>query len=215
MDQGWKVGTILGFPVRVHPSALILVAFLLLPYLRAGAVSTAIGLVAAVGISVLMHELGHAYVIRSMGWDSVIVLHGFGGVTLSRSRPSPGQQVGISLAGPAVNLALIGVSFVLLLVFPGGALGSFFDFLFTVNLFLALFNLLPIFPLDGGQAFRAVVRIFSPAQATLYTSWVSVVLAGGLGVYGYASGSLFMAIIALFLISQNFRGLGGVGPETA
>ncbi|MDF1564620.1 MAG: site-2 protease family protein [Deltaproteobacteria bacterium] len=206
MDEGGiKVGRLLGFPVQIHPSALILGFILMMPYVRAGQGTIALYLVAAIALSILLHELGHALVIRALGWESVIVLHGFGGVTLSRSRPSPGQQIGVSLAGPAVNFALLAGAFVGLLFFSTGAVAQFLDILFMVNLFLGVFNVLPIVPLDGGQAFRSVLRIFTPRRADVAAAWVSMALTVPILAWAASQRSLFMGLIALFLVFTNWK----------
>ncbi len=204
-ESGFKVGRLLGFPVRVHPSALILGFILMMPLIRAGQGRQAIYLFAAIAIAILLHELGHALVIRALGWESVIILHGFGGVTLSKSNPTPSQQIGVSLAGPAVNFALLGGSFVGLFFFETGETARFLDITFMVNLFLGVFNVIPIFPLDGGQAFRAVLRIFTPRRADVAAAWISMALTLPILAYAASSRSLFMGIIALFLIGSNWK----------
>lgn len=205
MDEGFSVGRLLGFPVRVHPSAILLGMILVGPYLRGGMVVGALLLLLAIALAVLLHELGHAMVIRSLGWESVIVLHGFGGVTLSRSRPTPLQQIGVSLAGPAVNLALAAGAFGGLLFFPTGRVAAFLDSFLMVNLFLGLFNLLPIVPLDGGQVLRSVLRIATPRKADTVAAWVSILCAMPILAYAVRQQSLFLGLIALFLAISNWR----------
>jgi stage IV sporulation protein FB len=211
MGAGWPLGRILGFPVRVDPSALILLA--VLAFSGAG-IETAAIFIVVIAVSVLIHELGHALVIRRMGWDAEIVLHGFGGVTLSRSQPTPLQQVGISFAGPAMNLLLIAVGLLFRPLFDAGIIAVFLHYLVFVNAFLAVFNLLPIFPLDGGQAFRSLLLMVVPAKATLITAGIGMVLGVAVVAFALSRSWIFLSLIGVFLVAANFRALKGDEPAT-
>ncbi|HZT96984.1 MAG TPA: site-2 protease family protein [Chloroflexota bacterium] len=110
-------------------------------------------------VSVLIHELSHSFVAQARGLPvSTITLYVFGGVSnLTREPSSAGEEFWIAFAGPLSSIAL-GVIFGLLhqaLAKPDW-LSAIFGYLGAINLVLALFNLIPAFPLDGGRVFRAI-----------------------------------------------------------
>src|ERR1700761_6704778 len=107
----WKLGRIAGIDVFVHPTFLLL---LLLPEVRAGGVLTILQLVAIFGC-VLMHEFGHALMARRFGIETEdITLYPIGGVARLRRLPrAPGAELLITLAGPAVNFAIVGILMIL------------------------------------------------------------------------------------------------------
>jgi Zn-dependent protease len=111
-------------------------------------------------ISVVWHELAHAFVARSSGmWVQQIVLQAFGGVTLWQGRASWGDRFWITAAGPFASALLCGLAFILLDALPISP-NSFWaislDGLYRLNLWLTVFNLLPIYPLDGGMMLQSV-----------------------------------------------------------
>ena len=138
-----------GFPIRIHLSFLLLLGFVMLS--MGGLVGLAVVLMVAG--SVLVHELGHALVARHLGVPVAgIGLHFFGGAAeLKGLARRPGDEIAIAAAGPAVSFALAGVGYALAAL-TGVRLFGWFSF---VNLVLALFNLLPAFPSDGGRILRA------------------------------------------------------------
>jgi len=131
------------------------------------------GIVTSVGLvlSMLLHELGHALAARRCRLPvRSITFFGFGGFTdLGKQPASASQELIIALAGPAVS-AVFGTA--LLALSASSALGR-------INLLLALFNMLPIFPLDGGRALRAVLWKFSGDcdSATIQTRSLGLVIA--------------------------------------
>jgi len=203
--DGYPLGRIWGFQIRAHPSALILLIFLVLPLLRQGLFLTALLWGVALGLSVLLHELGHALVIRTQGGDAVIVLHGFGGVTLSQGLRSPTQQIVVSLAGPVMNFGLVALAYVSSGKVGTGPAAELIEYFFQANLMLGIFNILPIVPLDGGQAMRAVLLIFSPRRAIGLSAWISLIILVPILAYAVAQRSLFLGMIGLFLFVSNYR----------
>lgn len=167
-----KVGRILGFEIRVDPSWFII--FVLLAYsLSMGFFPDAVaglpelsywmlGLAASLLLfaSVLLHELSHSLVGRHYGMEiSGITLFIFGGVARLKSEPrSPRVELLMTLAGPAMSL-LLALLFWAASSLPGlGPPGAvLLGYLSFINLGLALFNLLPGFPLDGGRVVRALI----------------------------------------------------------
>lgn len=173
MQKGIRLAQVFGIDLTLDPSWFIIFAFMVWSltghYLMvysgwsfgarlALAVTTALLFFA----SVIGHELGHSLVARRLGVPvRRIILFVFGGVAeLSREPRRPRDELLIALAGPAVSLALwLGFGLVRSL---GASLGSagleaLGAWLTTINLSLALFNLIPGFPLDGGRALRALV----------------------------------------------------------
>ena len=118
-------------------------------------------------LCVLLHEFGHIFTARDFGVSTpYVTLLPIGGVAqLERIPEEPRQEFLIAIAGPLVNVAIT----ILLVVFAGAHLQckarpaidnaqiSMVDRLAAVNLFLALFNLIPAFPMDGGRVFRAAL----------------------------------------------------------
>ncbi len=176
--NGLPVARILGFEVRLHLSWILILALvtalaaerfaLLGSSLPAAAHWTAGGLVAlAVLASVLGHELGHALVARRVGLpDRPITLFFFGGAgAIELDGRDPWEEARIAAAGPATSFViaavlLLGAGLVSALAGPAMALpalvGELLLVLGVVNLLLALLNLIPAFPLDGGRLLRAV-----------------------------------------------------------
>jgi stage IV sporulation protein FB len=176
-----QAARIRGVPIRLHATFLVLVVFLvLLVGARTGGrlAVLQIGLLGAVIVCVVLHELGHALVARRYGIRPLaITLYPFGGVARFEDRPtSPGVDLRVAAAGPAVNLAL---SVALLAAAGdraldpagGGLLVAGVAILGWANLLIAGFNLLPVFPLDGGRMLRAVLQTrIGWARATVWTA---------------------------------------------
>ena len=202
--MGFKVGHLFGFPIRVDPTAIILIV--LFGTMASTPVEGAM-IVINLALAILLHELGHAFVVRGLGGDPEITLHGLGGLTTHHLSPTNGQQFVISVAGPLVNGVLAGLGFLGLafVAAPGTPLASFFFYWLWVNALLGLFNLLPIVPLDGGHALRSVLRRFLPKRADTVASWISVALATPIAAWGLANQEVFLLLIAAFLVLSNVR----------
>ena len=190
-----------GFPVRIHPSFLLIAA--LLGAGGGGDLSLVVAWVVIAGVSILLHELGHAVAFRRFGVGSRIELHAMGGVTIpvSGSGLAPGQQVAVSAAGPLTGLAvgLVVLAGVRLAGYqPDTQLGGGIvrDILFA-NIAWSLVNLLPVLPLDGGQLLAAVLRIVTRGGGEIATQVISLVTVVGVGVlavgHGYALGAALLA----------------------
>lgn len=149
VNNALSIGSILGIPIRLHISLLIAVGLLSL-FSGAGLLTV---LILAIGIfgSVALHELGHSVVARAKGgYIHEIVLYPFGGAAKIANIPSrPMDEILVALAGPAVSLALA-------LIFNQIELLRFLGFL---NGMLFFFNILPVFPMDGGRVLRAALTI--------------------------------------------------------
>ncbi len=140
----------------------------------------------ALVVAILLHELSHAAAARAFGMQGItVILGGLGGLCVYSGERRPGPELGIALAGPFSNLVLAAAIYFLP---PGvlpaeGPLLAVISSLFLWNLVLGLFNLLPIYPLDGGQALRAGgMLIGRPAPVNRFTLAVSVATAIGVVV---------------------------------
>lgn len=170
MQTGWRVGSLFNIPLYVDNSwffVVLLIAFLQGSDPRWAALVGPIGAYASglllallLFASVLAHELGHSLVARAQGITvNSIKLFLFGGIaSIERESNTPGEAFQVAIAGPAVSfflfIALTALSRVSgLPPIATGVLGS----VATTNLVLALFNLIPGLPLDGGQIFKAAV----------------------------------------------------------
>lgn len=190
-----RIATIRGIPVEVHASFLLLMAFLGMRTAAGAGIRVALVeqvFILAVFACVALHELGHAAVaVRNGVPISGITLYPFGGVARMAKRPPQGMvEVAIASAGPAVNIAIAAVLFLVAggaVLAAGGGLGArVLGMLFLANLILAGFNLLPAFPLDGGRILRGLLTIrLGWVRATVWAASVGQVAAVLLIVVGF------------------------------
>ena len=168
-------------------------------------------------VSVLAHELGHAFTGRAFGLTPTITLHGLGGLTSwTRGRAvGPGRSLLISIAGPAVGL-LVGV--VLLLAALGVAVlapdyhppplaSQLFEAAVFVNVGWSIFNLVPVVPLDGGNAFRSFWALTKIGDAELVARFVSIPIAVALAIGMGVLRQPYIAILMLLYVAQNVSGI--------
>jgi len=225
ISPGLRIGRILGIPIYVHPSWMIIFVLITMSLamqftqehpqwttVQHWSVGVATSLLFFA--SVLFHELSHSVVARFYKIRVLsITLFIFGGVArLGREPAKPIQEFNIAIAGPIASLVLAFGFYSLTLFFPyEQAVGALAVWLWQTNAALALFNLLPGFPLDGGRVFRAIVwgvtKDFS--RATTIAGISGKVVAYGLIVFGawlgitkgqWTSG-LWMAFIGWFLLN--------------
>lgn len=201
---------ILGVPVRFHFTFILLVVFLGAIGLEGPSGARAAAYILALFASVLLHEMGHALLSRRFGIDTLeIVLFPIGGVARLARLPKPKEELWIALAGPMVNVFL---AVVLALIARAtqqtinwrAALSSRGDSLLVEiaagNAVLALFNLLPAFPMDGGRILRSLLAIKQgEARATEAAARAGHALAILMGLYGLLSGNFILLFIAFFV----------------
>jgi len=199
-----------GVPVRFHFTFVILVFLLLAAGLR-GRQSAMLEVVyfLAMFASILMHEFGHVLVARRCRIQTIdVVLYPIGGVARLARTPPPRHEVWIAAAGPAVNIAIWLIVLVLFQFGGEAALGAWLDPAETrllarvadSNLFLALFNLLPAFPMDGGRILRSLVALWKgEAPATRIATWIGRIIAASMGLYGFLTGQFLLVFIAFFI----------------
>lgn len=181
-----------------------------------------LGVVAAVGLftGVVLHELGHSLVAIRFGFpiDS-ITLWLFGGVAKLTEMPEDWkQELAIAVAGPIVSVALGVLSYLLFVILPGTTSVAVesarfvFAYLAVMNIALAVFNMLPGFPMDGGRVLRALLaRTRSYARATQIAAEVGKIFAIMLGLFGlFVAGNIFLAGLAFFI----YIGAAGEARET-
>ncbi|EMA36345.1 site-2 protease family protein [Halobiforma nitratireducens] len=174
--------------------------------LEEGATPWLIGLAGAVGLffSVAVHELGHAYAARryDIGTES-ITLWIFGGLAALESMPREwNREFWIAVAGPLTSLLLAVVFARLLQVIPGGLPLVLFvvGWLALINVVLAIFNMLPAFPMDGGRVLRALLgRWLSYVTATRIAARIGTIFALLFAVVGVLGGNPLLVLVALFV----------------
>jgi len=179
MFKQWRLGSMFGFPIEINLSFLMLLALVFLAF---GGIAGVV-IVCLAFASVLLHELGHALVARQLGVRvSGIELGFFGGAAKMVELPrTANHELAIAAAGPAVSLVLAGL---------GLGLGAvthvpLIAWLGWTNLILALFNLIPALPMDGGRILRALLtRRMDFIRATDVAATVARVTAIGFGVLG-------------------------------
>jgi Zn-dependent protease/CBS domain-containing protein len=213
MSWSWKLGRIAGIPIYVHWTFVILMVAIVVEYWARtndlmGALAGAGSILALFGC-VVLHELGHALMARRFGVPTAdITLLPIGGVArLQRIPERPVEELWIALAGPAVNVLIVaGLYLAGVRLRPDLADAEhlaripFWPQLLLVNVFLAGFNLLPAFPMDGGRVLRAVLAMRLPyARATRIAASVGQLMAIGFGLMGLSSGAPMLLLIALFV----------------
>lgn len=200
MLKSWRLGSLLGFPVDLNVSFLILLGVVFLAF---GGMAGVVIVSLAFG-SVLLHELGHALVARRLGVRVTSIELGFlGGAAKMIDLPrTPRHEIAIAAAGPAVSLALAAV---------GLGLGSVLHLhllatIGWINLVLAAFNLIPALPMDGGRILRAALATrMSFVQATEISVKVARVVAIAFAVWGLATSSFQLLLLAPFLWVMGTR----------
>lgn len=210
-DSGWafQIARVSGIPIRIHFTFLFILLYVVVSSPRNALVSSLL-LVLGIFLCVILHELGHALVAKHFGVQTRdITLYPIGGVALLQGRqPKPREEFWIALAGPLVNVVIAivlgiwlwtrshGLPHISWNVSPSDLLGA----LFTANVILPVFNMIPAFPMDGGRVLRALLAMhMSEARATRIAGAVGQMLAIGIGFMGVVTGNLVLMIIAFFV----------------
>lgn len=238
---------IFGFPVRVHP------AFFVMPLLLGGSILrnsqdnagvTLLILISVFFLSILVHELGHAFAFRYFGQDSRIVLYWMGGLAIpdSGNNPwfstskvafTPVQNIIVSLAGPifgfllagllcGVSIALeadlelidFGVFPMLRPVFPADvnfAIRIFLAVGIYANIFFNILNLVPVFPLDGGQVARQLFVMNDPWNGMRFSIYLSIAAGVFVALISFSNGDRFIGFFFAFMAWSNYSTLQGMG----
>ena len=210
----WKLGRIAGIDVYMHATFLILLAWVAVSHYvarnRVVDAGAGVAFILALFAIVVLHELGHALTARHYGIRTRdITLLPIGGVArLERMPDDPRQEMLVALAGPAVNVGL--AALLALVVSPADALrawddaawvgGSFLAKLLLVNASLAIFNMVPAFPMDGGRVLRALLALrMDYVRATQIAAQIGQGLALAFGLLGLFGGNPVLVFVALFV----------------
>jgi stage IV sporulation protein FB len=226
-----------GIPVRVHPWFWLVSLFMGLGGMDGAAdpLNTLVWVV-VVFVSILVHELGHAFMQRFYGGRPRITLYGLGGLAICDDCDrSPRSQILISLAGPVAGF-LLAALIVAVLAFTGHFRGfelgmspikwmpydydywdvhgkpslrdtAIFDLLW-VNIFWGLVNLLPIYPLDGGRVTRELFTLRQSRRGIVQSLWLSIAAAVAVAAFGgLRLNSLYMAAFFGYLAYANYQTL--------
>ncbi len=191
-DLRWRM---FGTRVRVHPLFWLLSVLLgWSAYSVGGNLGFLAVWVGCVFVSILLHEFGHVWMGQLFGSRGHIVLYSFGGLAIGSNQLSRRwQRILVSLAGPGIQLLLFGGLWGLAIFLPAEA-GPFswgpyaqevFLDLLQINLFWPLFNLLPVFPLDGGQVSREVCQAVSPQRGGAFAMGLSMVVAAAIALHAF------------------------------
>ena len=189
-DLRWRM---FGTAIRVHPMFWLM--SLILGYdatIRAG-IGYVLAWVACVFVSILLHEFGHVWMGRLFGSHSHIVLFSFGGLAIGSNLLSRRwQRILVLLAGPLIQLLLwvalwFGAKWILQSFPEHSRLAVFrvLRMLLEINLIWPLLNLLPIYPLDGGQITREICQAVMPLRGTAFSLGLSMVVSGLLAVHTF------------------------------
>lgn len=224
-DVHFRIGKI---PVRVHPLFWVITLVFGALNVQYLPINLFVGIAiwtAAVALSILVHELGHALVAKAHGWPPRIVLYGMGGLAIySPTRQTRKSRILIDFAGPGAGFLLAGLVFAGVLLsghsiallglkvgsgpdFAGaGRLELFVSFMLFINIFWGLMNLLPIQPLDGGGIAKAIIEKYRPRDAWTIALKLSIGTAIVIGLVGLLLWkSVFFAVLFGMLAYSNWQ----------
>jgi len=213
MNSSWNIGRVRGIEIRIHFTLLILLGWVAVShYLERqrwdDALSGFVFVAALFGV-VVLHELGHALMAQRFGIRTLdITLLPIGGLArLERIPEKPQQELLVALAGPAVNVVLATVLYALLWAGGGSrsivgiaAIGGQIPLkLMWANVTLAVFNMIPAFPMDGGRVLRAVLATqMDYVRATNIAAQVGKGMAWIFGLVGLLINP-FLVFIGVFI----------------
>jgi len=198
--------SLFGIRVRVEPIFWLTVAFLggILQARSAEAFLLVALFVLAGFISILIHEMGHALMIRKFNLPTEVTLAAFGGyATYPPGILSRKQSFAVTVAGPGIQI-LFGVAVFFLsqlIVLENSHLNTFFFYLYIVSIIWAIFNCLPIYPMDGGQMLSAILGP-NRARAVHITGMTCAVL---VGLFAFSSGYMLMGLFMGMFAWQNYQ----------
>lgn len=242
LDSTFRIGRIGGINLHVHMLFLFWIGY---RFLSSGDPAGTAAFMTVLFTIVILHELGHCYGARAVGGDARDILFWpLGGIAFAGAPMRAWEQFVTVAAGPAVNVVICIVTGLILVggggevsISPfggalraadGGAVQIWAQRFYNVSLVLFYFNMLPIFPMDGGQLLRTILWPFMGLRSsTMICCQLGIVGAILLAVWGFQGGNFIMIMIALFggmeafkhymlakhgqLVDETFGGVGGVG----
>jgi Zn-dependent protease len=164
---------------------------------------------------VLIHEFGHALACRSVGGQAnQIVLWPFGGVAYVSPPQRPGAQLWSIAAGPLVNVVLFPIFSVIFLLARSAGwqesipnIYTYVEIVWLINLVLLIFNMLPIYPLDGGQILRSLLWfLLGRAQSLMVATVVGFIGAAGLIFFAIFAHSIWLGAMCVLILLNCFQG---------
>jgi stage IV sporulation protein FB len=214
---------IFGIPVRVHPSFWLVSAIFNWWLMEAGVQFLLLG-VFCMFIALMAHELGHALMFGAYRVQSGILLYFIGGLTIPNGGLARSSwRIIVTLAGPATNFLIAFVVWGSDYVQPWELTNKYtfiiYYILFNVNLYWGLLNLVPVFPLDGGQISRELWLQSQPGNGLVYSLRMSVIVALGIALFTFGCElnlipsswtvswlrpGQFVGILFAFLAVQNY-----------
>jgi stage IV sporulation protein FB len=207
--------SLLGIPIRVHP--LFWLVALILGSNRQDVASVFTWII-AVFLGIMVHELGHALAMRAYGFYPWITLYGMGGLTshdhghgYNSQGSGPLGQILTCLAGPVAGFLLAAIVMAGI-HWTGGPtnprLADLIGSLLFICIIWGIVNLLPIYPLDGGQIARELLLLISSRNGIVYSLMLSIVIAVGMAAAGFLLWrSFFVALLFGYLAFTNYMTL--------
>lgn len=213
MNGRFSLGRLFGTDIYASLGFFLLLGYFF--YVGGSSPGAAAVFCGAIVVSLLVHEFGHVFAYRwLLGAPCIVLLWFLGGLCI----PDPEQvrgtqgdhkkQIAISVMGPVFGFALAGVAYAAYKLAPPlhPAADRFLWVLVVINVFLNALNLLPIWPLDGGQALRAALALrLSPSRAFSVTRRVSIATAGLGIVAGVHFGWTLAVLLAAMLLIENLN----------
>lgn len=220
MKWSFSIGRVVGTDVRIHVTFLLLLGFIGFSWGVMGML-----FVSTLFFCVLLHEFGHIFAARHYGIRTPdVTLLPIGGLArLERMPKKPSQELAVALAGPAVNFVIAALLFVLV----GGvsvlslapdlkSARAFFQAVMVANLSLAVFNLIPAFPMDGGRVLRALLATrMSHTRATGIAATIGQCIAFGGGIWALVHMQPLLVLIAFFIFIGACQEAASVRMEAA
>jgi Zn-dependent protease len=204
MKTSFKLFNFLGAPVEISVWFFLIFLFL------------NVKIILALFISILVHEMAHAFVAHRLGWGfyGIKLDLFFGTANVDMSMPER-DSIRVVAAGPISNLLLAGVTFLGYSLAVSSNLGinqqvgSFLNSLFTINMILFIFNLLPIFPMDGGRLVRDILitRLRSRLKARRISATISLIASALLLLYAVSISAIFLIVFSVFFIWIAYKDL--------
>ena len=209
------VGTVAGIPVRIHITFFLFLGIIASENAESGSAAVSeVLFVLCLFLCVALHELGHALMARRLGIRTRdITLYPFGGIASLLDRARPVSELLIAIAGPLVNIAIFAVALrfssvyelregILVKLSVLAQSPHFIDRVCFANAILAIFNLIPAFPMDGGRVLRSTLALAGVRRATHFAARSGQAISVLLGAWAIYSGDWVLAIIAVIVFGS-------------